>query len=60
MTYHLGAAVAGLTFVVLGALFLLDDLGVLALRTQALVPGMVIGLGVAAIVGAVTRRREDR
>lgn len=54
--FHFGAALAGLAFAATGALFLLDEVGVIALRAQAVVPSVVIVLGLAAILRALTRR----
>jgi len=54
--FNIGAAVVGLTFAVAGGLFLLDELGRIVLRTEIVIPSVVIALGIAAILGAVTRR----
>lgn len=54
--FNLGAALAGLTFMTAGTLFLLDELGRLALRTEVVIPSVVIALGLSAILGALTRR----
>ena len=55
--FNLGAAVVGLTFIAAGVLFLLDEVGTIVLRTEILIPAVVIALGLAAILGALTRRR---
>ena len=54
--FSLGAALVGLTFMTVGALFLLDELGTIFLRTEIVIPGVVIALGLAAILGSLTRR----
>lgn len=54
--FNLGAALAGLTFIATGALFMLDELGMIVLRTEIVLPVVLIGLGLAAILGAVARR----
>lgn len=54
--FNLGAALAGLTFIGVGVLFLLDELGAIVVRTEIVIPAVVIALGLAAILGAVTRR----
>ncbi len=53
---HIGAILTGLAFAVAGSLFLLDDLEVIQLRTEFVIPSVVIALGVAAILSALTRR----
>ena len=54
--FHAGGALAGLMFVAVGALFLADEAGAVALRPQVILPSILIGLGVVAIVGALMRR----
>ena len=54
--FNLGAALAGLTFIAVGVLFLLDELGTLVVRTEVVIPSVVIALGLAAVLGAVARR----
>lgn len=51
-----GAIGAGVFFVLAGVLFLLDQLDVLTLRASYLWPALLIGLGVAVLAGAWTRR----
>jgi LiaI-LiaF-like transmembrane region len=46
--------VAGLVFIVLGALFLLDQLDVLRLRAAYVVPVILIVLGVVVVGGALS------
>jgi Domain of unknown function (DUF5668) len=47
-----GGMVAGLVFIVLGILFLLDSLGTLDLRPSLLVPAALIAVGVAVVFTA--------
>lgn len=54
-SFHPGAALTGLIFVVLGVLFLTDALGAAEWRYDLLLPGVLIALGVAAIAGALWR-----
>jgi hypothetical protein len=54
--FNLGAALAGLTFIVVGVLFLLDEVGTIVVRTEIVIPSVVIALGLAAVLGAVARR----
>lgn len=55
-----GALGAGVFFVLAGVLFLLDQLDVLTLRASYLWPVLLIGLGVAVLAGAWTRRDGER
>ncbi|MEX1022023.1 MAG: DUF5668 domain-containing protein [Dehalococcoidia bacterium] len=57
--FDVGAALAGLVFVVLGVLFLLEALEVANFRFEVVLPVIVIALGVAAIVGALVGGRRD-
>ncbi len=50
-----GAALAGVAFAGAGMAFLLEELGLIALRAQAVAPALLIALGVAAILGAIGR-----
>ena len=52
---NLGAILTGIAFAVAGVLFLLEDRGVILLRTELVIPCVVIALGLAAILGALTR-----
>jgi hypothetical protein len=56
--FHLGAALTGLVFVLLGVAFLLDALDVTTWRYDLLLPAVLIGLGIAAIAGALWRSRS--
>jgi hypothetical protein len=54
--------VAGFVFLVLGVLFLLDQLDVLRLRASYVLPVIVIVIGLVVVLGALTPwwRRSDR
>ncbi len=52
------ALLAGLVFVVLGVLFLLEDLEVLDLKAAFVLPIVLIVLGVAVLVGTVMESRR--
>ena len=54
-SYDLASVIAGLLFVALGAVFLLDRLEVWEARLTVVVPLVVIGLGVALLLGALLR-----
>ena len=56
--FDLGAALAGVTFAVLGVLFLLDATEVVEFRFEIVLPAIVIALGAAMILGAVVRDRR--
>lgn len=56
--FNPGAALAGLIFIVLGVLFLLDTLDVTNLRRDLLWPAMLIALGLAVILSAAWRGRQ--
>ncbi|MDA0301743.1 MAG: hypothetical protein O2822_04380 [Chloroflexi bacterium] len=55
--FNVGAALAGLTFAATGLLFLLDEVDMIVLRAEVVVPSVVIALGVSVILGALTRPR---
>lgn len=50
------ALVAGLLFVALGAVFLLESLDVIDVRTVIVLPVLLIGLGAAILAGGLARR----
>ena len=52
-SYDAGALTAGLLFIVLGAVFLLDRLEVWSVRPGIILPAVVIGLGVTLVLGAL-------
>jgi len=59
-TYHRGSVIWGLIFVVLGVLFLLDQLDVVDLRAAYILPVVLIVIGVVFLVsGAASRRRSE-
>ena len=58
--HDLGALTAGLLFVVLGFVFLLDRLGVWEARPSVILPTMVIGVGAAVLLGALLRTGHER
>jgi len=59
-TYHRGSVIWGLIFVVLGVLFLLDQLEVIDLRAAYILPVVLIVIGAVFLVsGAATRRRSQ-
>jgi hypothetical protein len=53
------ALMFGLLFVVLGGAFLLDDLGVLAVRIGLLLPALLIVAGLALTASAVGERQRS-
>jgi hypothetical protein len=55
--------IAGFVFIVLGVLFLLDQLDVLRLRAGYVLPVVVIVIGLVVLVGALSpswRRRAEQ
>lgn len=54
------ALLGGAVFVVLGALFLLEDLGVLNLRAAFILPIVLIVLGLAVLVGTIIEPGRPR
>jgi hypothetical protein len=50
--------VAGLVFVILAIAFLLDEAGTIRLRSALVGPVLLIGLGVAGLVGSAPRHRR--
>ena len=50
--------ILGLVFVVLGGAFLLDQADVIALDMSYVLPALLIGLGLAVLVGAIAPRRS--
>ena len=49
---NITALIAGLMFIVIGVLFLLDEYDVLDLDPVFILPVLIIGLGLAIILGA--------
>jgi len=59
-TWHTGSVVWGLIFIVLGVLFLLEQLDVFDLRAAYIFPVLLIVIGVTVLVGGtLTRRRSE-
>jgi hypothetical protein len=59
-TFHRGSVIWGLIFIVLGVLFLLDQLDVIDLRAAYILPVVLIVIGATFLVsGAASRRRSE-
>ncbi len=58
MRYDVGAAVAGVTFALLGGAFLVDALDMAAFRFEIVLPIAAIALGVGAILSSLFRARS--
>jgi cell wall-active antibiotic response 4TMS protein YvqF len=59
-TWHTGPVVWGLIFIVLGVLFLLEQLDVFDLRAAYILPVVLIVIGVTVLVGGtLTRPRSE-
>ena len=56
--YDLGAAGAGVLFIVLGGVYLLDALDIWDAEARVVLPLLVIGLGLAVLLGALMRSDE--
>jgi hypothetical protein len=54
--FDAGGVIAGLVFVALGIVFLLDRLDVWDLRFEVLWPAVLVGAGVLIVIGALLRR----
>ncbi len=57
--YDLVAAGTGVLFIVLGGAYLLDALDVWDAEARVVLPLLVIGLGLALLFGALTRKDEE-
>jgi uncharacterized membrane protein YfcA len=58
--FHRGSLIAGIFFIIMGVVFLLDQLDVIDLRPGLAWPLLLIGFGVGVLAGAVGHsRRED-
>jgi hypothetical protein len=55
-----GAMIAGSVFVVLGVLFLLDELNAIRLRAAYVLPVVLIVAGVVVLVGSLASGRTER
>lgn len=56
--FNVTSLVAGIVFIVLGVLFLLDRLGVLTLSGQYVWPIVLVAIGIAIIFGGERRRHR--
>jgi len=56
MRAHRGALASGIFFILAGVAFLLDSLEVWTLRPAQLWPMLIIGLGVALVIGGLGDR----
>ena len=56
---NLGSLIAGMVFIILGVLFLLDNLGVFEVSFAVVWPIVLIGIGLALLLGGLGRRRQD-
>lgn len=59
-SYDRTSAIAGGIFVILGALFLVERLGILVLAGRYVWPVLLIVLGVVVLIGEGSRRRYIR
>jgi uncharacterized membrane protein len=59
-SYDRTSAIAGGIFVILGALFLVERLGILVLAGRYVWPVLLIVLGVVVLIGESSRRRYVR
>lgn len=57
--YDLGTATAGLVFIAAGAAFLLDRLAAIQIREGAVLPAVVVGLGLALVMSSMQRHRGE-
>lgn len=58
--FHRGSVIWGLIFIVLGVLFLLDQLDVLDLKAAYILPVVLIVIGATFLVsGAASRQRTE-
>jgi hypothetical protein len=55
-----GGIVAGVLFLVAGMLFLLDELDVWTIRLSYVLPLVLIGLGLALIIGWIVTAASER
>ena len=51
--YNFGMALAGLVFIAAGLAFLLDVIETIDLRTEVILPAVVVGLGLALVVSSL-------
>ena len=57
--YDLGAGTAGLVFVAAGLAFLLDRIEAIQIREGAVLPAVVVGLGLALVISSIQRHRGE-
>ena len=57
--YNLGMALAGLVFIVAGVVFLLDNVEANAVRSEVILPAVVVGLGLALVASSLQRSRGE-
>jgi hypothetical protein len=57
--YNVGTALAGLVFVASGIAFLLDRLDRIELRSEVVLPAVVVGLGLALVLSSVQGHRGN-
>ena len=55
--YDVGTALAGLVFIVAGLVFLLDHLETIAVRSEVILPAVVVGLGLSLVMSSLLRQR---
>ena len=55
--YNFGTALAGLVFIVAGGVFLLDNLETIDVRSEVILPAVIVGLGLALVVSSLQRQR---
>lgn len=54
-----GSITAGVFFIIVGIVFLLDAAGIWSVPSGYIIPALVIGLGVSLLVSATTDRNEN-
>lgn len=57
--FHRGSLIAGIFFVIMGVVFLFDQLDVIDLRPGLVWPLLLIGFGVGVLAGGVGRSNEE-
>lgn len=57
--FHRGSLIAGIFFIIMGVVFLLDQLDVIDLRPGLVWPLLLIGFGVGVLAGAVGHSRSE-
>ena len=57
-SFHVGAALTGLVFMVLGVCFLLEAVDAANFRFEIVLPGAVVALGLAIVFGSLFRDRQ--